>query len=341
MIKVSVIIPVRNEADTIIGTLDNIVSQDYPKDRFEVIVADGMSDDGTTQLIEEYSKKNKQVTLILNENRIVPTGLNLTLSIAKGEVIVRMDAHSFYPSNYISTLVEALYRYDVANVGCVIDTIPGVDTRMGKSIAIALSSTFGVGNSLFRTGVSKPVYVDTVPFGCFKREVFDSIGLFDEELVRNQDDEFNARMIKSGYKILLIPDIGCSYQARTSLKDLSRMLYQYGLFKPLVNKKIGDVATVRQLIPLFFVIYLSIGSVLSLFSSIVSILYLLGLLFYMLVDTLFSVRQSTEKRDLLLIPYLFITYPVMHFSYGLGYIIGLWRLFVRKKKSQSDMKLSR
>ncbi len=338
---VSVIIPVRNEADTIESTLDNITNQDYPAENFEIIVADGVSDDGTTQLIREYSKRNTKVKLVLNRARIVPTGLNLALSIAKGDVIVRMDAHSFYPHNYISTLVDALYRYDVSNVGCTIKTIPGADTSIGVSIAIALSSMFGVGNSLFRTGVTKPTYVDTVPFGCFKKEVFETIGLFDEELVRNQDDEFNARMIKRGYKILLLPDIECSYQARATLKDLTRMLYQYGLFKPLVNKKIGAVATIRQLIPLLFVFYIFFGALMSLLSPLVTAVFLLGLLFYLVVDVIFAIKQSVAKKDIFLIPYLLITYPAMHISYGLGYIAGLWRLYAHKKKLGKDMKLSR
>jgi glycosyltransferase involved in cell wall biosynthesis len=341
-IYVSIILPVRNEILTIEKTIEGILSQDYPKSRMEILIADGNSDDGTNNIIKEYAKKEPLIKYIFNKNRIVPTSLNLAIKASKGEIIVRMDAHNFYPDNYISTLVRYLTEYDAGNTGCVIKTIPSSDKKVSKAIATGLSSPFGVGNSLFRTGVKKPVYVDTVPFGCFKKEVFKKIGLFDEDLVRNQDDEFNARMIKNGYKILLVPDVEVSYIARDNLKKLSKMLYQYGLFKPLVNIKLGSIPTLRQLIPLFFVLYVVIGGILSvLLSGSMLTLYLAGILFYLFVDIFYSLKHSLDKKDLLLTPFLFVTFPVMHFSHGLGYLRGIWRFCVLRKKRISSVELTR
>jgi glycosyltransferase involved in cell wall biosynthesis len=341
-IYVSIILPVRNEILTIEKTIEGILSQDYPKSRMEILIADGNSDDGTNNIIKEYAKKEPLIKYIFNKDRIVPTSLNLAIKASKGEIIVRMDAHNFYPDNYISTLVRYLTEYDAGNTGCVIKTIPSSDNNVSKAVATGLSSPFGVGNSLFRTGVKKPVYVDTVPYGCFKKEVFKKIGLFDEDLVRNQDDEFNARMIKNGYKILLVPDVEVSYIARDNLKKLSKMLFQYGLFKPLVNIKLGSIPTLRQLIPLFFVLYVVIGGILSvLLSGRMLTLYLAGLLFYLFVDIIFSLKHSLDKKDLLLTPFLFVTFPVMHFSYGLGYLRGIWRFYVLRKKRISSVELTR
>jgi glycosyltransferase involved in cell wall biosynthesis len=341
-IYVSIILPVRNEILTIEKTIEGILSQDYPKSRMEILIADGNSDDGTNNIIKEYAKKEPLIKYIFNKNRIVPTSLNLAIKASKGEIIVRMDAHNFYPDNYISTLVRYLTEYDAGNTGCVIKTIPSSDNNVSKAVATGLSSPFGVGNSLFRTGVKKPVYVDTVPYGCFKKEVFKKIGLFDEDLVRNQDDEFNARMIKNGYKILLVPDVEVSYIARDNLKKLSKMLYQYGLFKPLVNIKLGSIPTLRQLIPLFFVLYVVIGGILSvLLSGRMLTLYLAGLLFYLFVDMFFSLKHSLDNKDPLLTPFLFVTFPVMHFSYGLGYLRGIWRFCVLRKKRISSVELTR
>ena len=189
----------------------------------------------------------------------------ITIQQAKGDVIIRMDCHSVYPKDYVLTLVRALDEYNADNVGAVIETIPMDNLPKSEAIASVMSSFFGVGNALFRIGVNKVKEVDTVPFGCFRREIFDELGLFDEAFIRNQDDEFNARMIKNGKKILLIPNVKIQYYARQYYKQVSRMFFQYGLFKPLVNYKLRQVASVRQIIPVALVLYLLIMLLVSLF----------------------------------------------------------------------------
>lgn len=338
---VSVVMPIRNEADSIEDTIQSLLKQDYPADRFEILIADGISIDGTEKIVRNFAENNSKIKYIRNYGKIVPTGLNLAIEKSIGEVILRMDAHSYYPDNYISKLVLALEEYQADNVGCVIETIPANNSPMARAIAAGLSSPFGVGNSMFRVGVNKPMEVDTVPFGCFRREVFDKIGLFDEELVRNQDDEFNARMIKNGLRIVLIPDLECRYQARSNFRMLARMLYQYGLFKPLVNMKLKQVATLRQLVPLLLVIYSIGGGVFSFIWPSLLPLYILGLGTYISFIILGGIKAYTSNKDLKLFPFSVITFPIMHLSYGWGYLQGIGRLLFRSKRNQKEVKLSR
>lgn len=338
---VSVIMPVRNEADTIRTTIASLLKQDYPVEMMEIIIADGLSTDGTDEVIRQMEAQYNNVRYLPNTGKIVSTGLNLAIQKSVGEVIVRMDAHSVYPNDYISKLVQALDEYNADNVGCVIETIPANDTLMAKAIAIGLSSPFGVGNSKFRVGVKEAMEVDTVPFGCFRREVFDKIGWFDEELIRNQDDEFNARMLRNGCRIVLIPDITCRYQARDSYRKLSAMLFQYGLFKPLVNWKLGQIATFRQLVPMLLILFVAGGALISLMWPVMLSLYFSGIIAYLLFISVGSLKAFRTNKTISLIPFCLITFPIMHVSYGWGYSSGLWKLFFRKGLYQKEIRLSR
>ena len=183
--------------------------------------------------------------------------MNAGIRAARGEIIVRMDAHVVYPPHYLPIAVAALLETGADNVGGVIVTRPGANTPMGRAIALGLSHPFGVGNSYFRIGTSERRWVDTVPFGCFRRSLFDRIGLFDEELVRNQDDEFNFRIQQRGGRVLLLPDLVAQYYARPSLRHVARMYFQYGYFKPLVARKLGRIMTARQLVPAAFLLTLA------------------------------------------------------------------------------------
>ncbi|GJQ23461.1 MAG: hypothetical protein HBSAPP01_12510 [Candidatus Brocadia sapporoensis] len=205
--SISIIIPSRNEEKFIDKCLDSIIAQDYSKEKLEILVVDGMSNDKTREFIKGYSKQHRYIKLLDNPGKIVPTAMNTGIRDAHGEIIIRMDAHNIYEKDYVSKCVKYLQEYNVDNVGGIWVTLPGSNTLIAQSIAFALSHPFGVGNAYFRIGSKEPRYVDTVPFGCYKREVFQRIGLFDEDLVRNQDDEFNLRLTKNGGKLLLVPDI--------------------------------------------------------------------------------------------------------------------------------------
>ena len=203
---ISIIIPCRNEEKFIRECMDSIINNDFPNNRLEIMVVDGQSEDSTREIVRRYSDKYSFVKILDNQKKIVPAALNMGIKNSKGDVILRMDSHNVYEKDYITKCVKYLMEYDIENVGGVCVTLPGADTVIARCIALALSQPFGVGNSQFRIGLKEPKYVDTVPFGCFKKEVFEKNGFFDEDLIRNQDDEFNLRLIKNGGKVLLAPD---------------------------------------------------------------------------------------------------------------------------------------
>jgi len=320
---VSIVVPCRNEEHYIAECLDSVLACDYPQDRLEVLVVDGMSDDGTRRVLAEYAAKQPLIRVLDNPRRITPVALNTAIRAARGDVIVRMDAHVVYPKNYVSRLVAALDEFGADNVGAVLRTLPANTRPMGGAIAIGMSHPFGVGTSYFRIGTDQPRWVDTIAFFCVKRSTFDRVGLFDEELIRHQDGEFNARLIGAGGRILLIPDVVSYYYARSTLHQVGRMFYQYGYFKPLVAKKLGRFMTVRQLIPP--------GFVLALLTSIIGALLwtpavlLLGVVAgsYALVVAGCAVQTALKEGPATGLA-LAAVLPVIHVSYG----VGFWRRVV-------------
>jgi len=325
--KLSVICPIYNEEKHIASCLESILQQDFPKEEMEVLLVDGMSTDRTREIVQQYTEQYPFIFLLDNPKRIVPTGLNIGIRVAQGDVIIRLDAHAIYPDDYFSVLVDKLFALNADNVGGLCRTLPAKETPVCEAIAAALSSPFGMGDSHFRIGTNKEMQVDTVPFGCFRREVFDKIGYFDEELIRNQDDEFNGRIIKYGGHIYLIPSIVINYYGRDSIGKVAKMFYQYGLFKPLVNKKLGNPATVRQFFPPLFVVGLIGGLLLSFVHPIFCILYMVVLALYLFLAIYFSVKQFKNIKKVLL---LIATFVTIHVSYGWGYLCGCVKLLLKR-----------
>ncbi len=339
----TIIIPCRNEEKHIAACLDSIIAGDYPHELLEVLVVDGMSDDGTRAVIKKYKDAYPFITMIDNPRRIVPTALNIGITRARGDVIVRIDAHNTYNPDYISKCVHYLKEYNADNVGGIWITVPGADTIMAESIALALTHSFGAGNAFYRIGSKTPRFVDTVPFGCFRKELFDRIGLFDEELVRNQDDEFNARIIKNGGKILLAPDIISRYSARPTLGKLWRLYFQYGLFKPLSAIKLGSVLTIRQLMPGMLVASFIILGLLSFLHPIFYTLFIFLLAIYAISTFAVSAALAFKNglQHFMTLPLVFWT---LHFSYGSGYLKGIWDFIILKNQKKSindDLPLTR
>lgn len=323
---VSVICPIYNEETYIAKCIETMLQQDYPQDQLEFLFVDGNSKDKTREIVLDYSKDYTNIKLLNNPHQYVPQALNIAIKESKGDVIIRIDGHCEYPTNYISVLVKYLYELNADNVGGVWNTIPSKGLPVNQAIAIASSHIFGVGNSRHKIGSREISQTDTVPFGCYKREVFDKIGLFDEELIRNQDDEFNARLIMNGGKIFLIPEIVIDYYARDTISQMSKMYYQYGLFKPLVNKKIGKPATIRQFFPMLFFIGLIGGLILSLFSSLIFAIYISTLVLYVLIGVIIGLQNIKTKKDykfIYLMPYVFF---ITHISYGWGYVKGIYKV---------------
>lgn len=328
---VSVVVPIREERSHIDGFLNSLEEQDYQHK--EVFLVDGMSTDGTRACISEFIKSRPQYHMLDNPDQVVPHALNKAIKESNGDIILRMDCHCEYPSDYISRLVTAQQELGAENVGGVWHTKPGAETAMAKAIVAATTSAFGIGNAAYRFSENadvEPRQVDTVPYGCYRREVFDRIGLFDEELVRNQDDEFNGRLIKDGGRIFLLPDLKIIYFARPTAAKLSRMFFEYGLFKPLVNRKLGSPATLRQFFPpgLLLFALLFVPFVLLLPKMLWACLALWML--YGGAAVLAAWSATGQERQLF--PTVLLLFPLIHFSYGWGYLKGLFWTYLHRAK---------
>lgn len=328
----SVICPIYNEEKYIAKCIDSILAQDYPQDDLEVIFVDGMSSDRTREIVADYTAKYPFIRLIDNPERIVPPAMNKGILASKGDVIMRLDAHSTYASNYFSVLVKALYDLGADNVGAVCKT--DVLNKTPKTLAIkeVLSNKFGVGNSTFRTGIDRVMEVDTVPFGCWRRDVFDKYGLYDVRLVRNQDIELNKRILRGGGKICIVPDTYCTYLARETFSALAKNNYGNGKWNILTvfYTKQFDSLSIRHFVPLTFVLSLILPVLFSFLFWPLSLLSALSLIAYTLLLGAISAKLSISKK--LHFGYLLASFVVLHVSYGWGSLVGLLSLPFQPKK---------
>lgn len=323
---VTLIMPVRNEAGFINRSLGAVLAQDYPQDRLEVIVADGMSTDGTREAVASLQTSNSNLTLIDNPKKIAPTALNLAIARAKGQFIVRVDGHCEIARDYISRCISHLLREDIDGVGGPLETIG--ESLTASVIATAMSSKFGVGDSAFRTVSDKTMLTDTVAFPAYTRSIIERAGPFDEEMVRNQDDEYNYRLRKIGAKILLAADIRVRYYSRSSFSSLWRQYFQYGYWKVRVLQKHPGQMRARQFVPFTFVCALSLSLlILPVFPS-AKFIFAVIVATYVLANLVASLLESRGKeiRFLFLLP---VTYVIIHVAYGLGSVIGLIKFWNR------------
>ena len=317
---VSIVLPIRNEAAFIARGLQAIVSQNYPVERMEVIISDGMSTDGTRDIVQSFCARYPNMHLIDNPGKIVPTGLNAALAQARGEIIVRVDGHCEIAADYVSRCVQHLVQDGVDAVGGPLETIG--QTRLAQAIALAMSSAFGVGGSAFRTVSDRTLLTDTVAFPAFTRAALEKAGAFDEELVRNQDDEYNYRLRKLGAKILLAADVHSRYYSRSSLRSLWRQYFQYGYYKVRVMQKHPWQMRPRQFAPPLFIATLLLSLLMAPFASVG--LYLLVLIagLYALANVGASVLAAS-KNGWKLLPFLPVIFATLHASYGAGFLVGL------------------
>lgn len=315
---VDIVIPCRNEKAYIKACVDSILKSQFPQDQLNIYVVDGESKDGTTAIIQELETAHSQVHLIPNPARVTPIALNLGIKAGKGDVVIILGAHAAVEPDFIQKNVDALQSHpDAGCVGGVIDN--QFENADAEVIGAAMSSPFGVGNARFRTG-GKAGYVDTVAFGAYRRAVLDQIGLFDEDLVRNQDDELNYRLLKHGYKIWFDPEIRSKYYVRASFRKLFKQYRQYGYWKVYVNVKHKQVTTLRQLVPFAFVLYLFGGGVLAMIMKDLAVFWLIGIIFYLLLGLLMAFRVASSRTAFSVL-YAFI---ILHLSYGIGYTEGVW-----------------
>lgn len=318
---VSVIMPVRNEGDFIARSLGAVLAQDYPHEQLEIFVADGMSTDNSRQLIERLAAATDiPVSIVDNPGLFVPHGFNAAFRRSRGEIIVRVDGHCEIASDYITRCVQHLQAGEAAGVGGPIETVSS--TPMGETIALAMSSPFGVGGSSFRTVKDRTQFVDTIPFPAYLRAVMERAGLLDEDLMRNQDDEYNYRLGSLGYKLLLTPDVRSRYYSRSSLTKLWRQYYLYGVYKVRVMQKHPQQMRSRQFAPLLLVSGVLGGAVFALVWAWIRPFWILGLLAYVAANLLASIYLAQREGW----QYLFRLPPVfaaLHFGYGLGFLRGL------------------
>jgi glycosyltransferase involved in cell wall biosynthesis len=327
--KASVIIPCRNEIKHIGLVIDAILANTY-KD-IEIIVVDGMSDDGTAEKLEEINKLHPQVKIIDNLRKVTPIAFNLGIKNSTGEFIFIVGARHIIQSNYIETCINVLNEHP--EIGCVGGKVNNIyENETSLLISKALSSSFAVGTGNFRI-LKEDGFVDTVGTPAYRRSIFDEVGFFDEELLRNQDDEFNFRVLKKGYKVFFTVQTSLQYFVRAAFKNLSKQYYQYGFWKVYVNKKHRTVTTLRQLAPLFFVIYLFLGAICSFFSFTILLLYLSGLGLYLLMSILSALKASDNASEFFQIVRTFF---IVHYSYGLGYLKGIINFLILGKGLSSD-----
>lgn len=326
-IIVSVVMPIYNEEKHIGKCIDSLLLQDYPVDKMEWIFVDGCSKDKTIEILKEYQRKYPELIKIFNNpQKIVPYAMNIGIEASRGKYIVRLDAHADYANDYISKCIYYLENTDAENVGGVAETKS--NGFMGNAIAKMLSSKFGVGNSQFRTN-GESGYVDTVPFGAFKREVFSKYGGYDERLVRNQDNEMNFRIRKNGGKVYLANDIHLSYYCRDSIKGISSMARKNGMWNIITMKLCPGSMGMRHFIPFLFVVSLLGLSLLGILHSIFWMLLGLEVVAYSALNVFFSIKQATSIKEFFA---LIVLFPIFHIAYGIGSLIGITKLFSKKFK---------
>lgn len=323
---VSIIIPCRNEEKFIAECLESILENDYPKDRMEIFVIDGKSADNTRLIVQKMAEQYPFIRIIENHKRVTPAALNIGIKEAKGDLIIRMDAHSKYKKNYISACVSYSQRYNADNVGGIFATTPHTHTLVAEAIASAISHPFGVGNSAFRTYPKKVQEADTVAYGCYKRDVFDRIGLFNENLKRSQDMEFNLRLKKAGGKIILFPEIICYYFAPSTYVHFVKHTVSDGLWATYPIKFTKKFLAPRHYIPLLFTLSLIASGTLAVYAPLFRFIFFSIAIAYLSLNLIASAHIAYKKQDLLyflLMPCIFLTF---HICYGIGSCIGLLKI---------------
>lgn len=329
---VSIVIPMRNEEKYIRKCLESLLENDYPLEKIEILVIDGMSEDATKKIVEGYVQQYPFIKLLNNRKKITPVALNIGIKHAKGEIIMRIDAHATYEKDYISKCVKYLNEYNADNMGGICKIVPRENTLIGKCIALASSHPFGGGNAYYRVGSKEPRWVDTVPFGCYRKEVFEKIGLYNENLVRSQDMEFNLRLRRREGKILLHPEIVSYYYTRSNLKAVFKHRFADGVWAIYPLKFVSTPLSWRHYIPFIFVLSL-IGSII-LFPLFPIFLWLFLFIAgsYSLANFYFSCKITFCERNLRYLFIMPVIFATFHVGYGLGSIWGAMKLLLPAKK---------
>ena len=331
--SVSVVIPCRNERAYIESCVDSMLRQAAVPDCYEILVADGESDDGTTEVVLRIAASNPRVRLIANPGRIVPTGLNAAIRNAVGEVIIRIDAHTEYADDYVAQCLATLLQTGAANVGGAARTRSTGYFQTANSVAY--HSPFAVGGARFHDPDYEG-YVDTVPYGCWRKSYLMSIGLFDEEFVRNQDDELNLRTTRAGGRIWQSRSILSWYRPRSSAGALFRQYFQYGYWKVMVLRKHRIPASIRHLVPVSALAIMVILASLAPFVSVAAQVFLLLAATYLGLSLAASVVAAAKARRWRILPILPAVFALYHGGYALGFATALFDVSMRRSAVRSS-----
>jgi succinoglycan biosynthesis protein ExoA len=325
MTMVSFIMPVRNEEEYIRASLQSLVDQSYPTSECEIIVVDGRSSDRTREIVEEICERNPQVRRLDNPRGIVSTAMNIGIRAARGEVIIRVDGHNVYPRDYAANCVKCLEKTGADNVGGPWLTMAADESFSARLVAAILSSPFGVGNSRFRTSHQEG-FVDTVPFGAFRRETFDWVGIYNEKLVRNQDNELNARIRKAGGRIYLTPTLTTHYHPVKNFPSLLKYAFKTSQWHIFTLRENWKSMSLRHLAPAMFLLLLLLLVSVSLASAIARWLLISTMCVYVLAGFYSSLRAKTQDDWKLSLFQPFASF-CFHMAYGAGTLFGLVYLF--------------
>jgi glycosyltransferase involved in cell wall biosynthesis len=322
---VTIAIPCYNEQDTINLLLGALYAQTYPREKMEVVIADGLSTDDTRLRIAEFQAKHPDLLIRIVENpaRTIPAGLNQAIRSACGALIVRLDAHSVPDPDYVARCVAALAAGKGDSVGGVWEIRPRGSGWTARAIALAAAHPLGVGDAQYRF-TREAQLVDTVPFGAFRRSLVDEIGLFDEELLTNEDYEFNTRLRKSGRRIWLDPNIRSVYFARPNLVELARQYWRYGYWKARMLRRYPGSIRWRQALPPLFVFSLLGSALCALWWSFAGWIFVLESSAYAAILVLVGLQMAWRKRDPTLAVGIPLAIATMHIAWGCAF---LWSLF--------------
>lgn len=320
-LEISLVLVMRNEERFIRRCLDSLIRQVQGRDDVELLCVDGASTDRTREIILEYAEQYDMVQLVDNPGKIVPTGMNLAIDRARGRVLIRMDAHTEYAEDYVDSSLEVLDRTRADVVGGYCLTRPAQDTPTGRAIAAATSHAFGVGGGAFRVGGEEEKEVDTVPFGCFRHDVFNRFGKYDERLVRNQDIEFNSRIRAGGGKVLISPKIKLTYFNRATFAGIRQQSFNNGLWNPYTIYLVGSGLRLRHFVPMAFVLSLIVLGVAGFFFWPIWLVLAGEVALYLLAagTAAFQVRRKKHVSGLL----VWLTFLQLHVWYGLGSLWGV------------------
>lgn len=315
---VSIIIPLYNEEKYVSKCVESLIKQTYPKSQMEWIFVDGNSTDKTVKIINEYiAKGDYPIVLLTNKKRKTPYALNMAIEKSKGKYIIRLDAHSYFYPDYIEKCVHYLDTTDAANVGGIAET--EATGFVGQAIAKMLSTKFGVGGSDFRIGEGNR-FVDTVPFGAFRREVFERVGLFNPKLLRSEDNDMNSRIRQSGGKVWLAEDIKFKYYCRDTFKGILKMGLQNGNALFFTLRENPKAMSVRHFIPFLFLLSIIIMPIASILLPCLWWLFAAELALYLVLDLYYSFCNNQPKYGLVTV----WLYPLFHIVYGFGSLLSLF-----------------